>query len=64
VSAFTRRRTDMMQVSDAGEGGKCFFLTGFIQGMLNAAPMLPIMAVDETSCRVNGDKECIFRVSV
>jgi len=64
VSVFTRRRTDMMELSEAGNGGKCFFLAGLIQGMLNAAPMLPIMSVEETKCRINGDKECIFHVSV
>lgn len=42
--------------------GPCTFLEGMIEGMLNHAPGLPGVHVEETRCKSLGHRECRFRV--
>ncbi|MDX1410442.1 MAG: hypothetical protein R3330_19965, partial [Saprospiraceae bacterium] len=63
ISIFTRRQVNTMDLVFGSEASKCDFLTGFIQGLVNSAPMLPQVQVTESMCRTNGDEECVFRVA-
>ena len=61
-SLFVRRNLDMLYLgSSRGERGHCFFLTGFIFGMLKQGPRIPRVCVTETACRELGDGFCYFR---
>jgi len=61
-SLFVRRNLDMLYLGHSrGERGHCFFLSGFIFGMLKQAPHIPRVCVTETACRELGDGFCYFR---
>lgn len=61
-SLFVRRNLDMLYLGHSrGERGHCFFLSGFIAGMLNEATRIPRVCVTETACRELGDGFCYFR---
>lgn len=64
VSLFSRRFSNTMDLVFGSETPKCFFLTGFIQGVLNQTPRLPEVIVTEPLCRAVGDKICLFKVSI
>ncbi|OUD12487.1 V4R domain-containing protein [Thioflexithrix psekupsensis] len=64
VSLFSRRFSNTMDLVFGSEVPKCFFLTGFIQGVLNQAPFIPNVTVTEPQCRAVGDKVCLFKVNV
>ena len=64
VSLFTRRHSNTMDLVFGMENSKCYFLMGFIQGILNAAPKIPTVKVTESSCRSHGDHACLFVVKL
>lgn len=64
VSLFSRRFSNTMDLVFGSEAPKCYFLTGFIQGVLNQAPKVPEVTVTEPECRAVGDKICLFKVEV
>lgn len=63
LSIFTRRQVNTMDLVFGAEATKCDFMSGLIQGIVNSAPLLPEVTVEETSCRTNGDEECVFQVT-
>ena len=62
ISIFTRRQVNTMDLVFGGAANRCDFMSGLIQGMVNASPNLPNVRVEEHSCRTNGDDCCVFRV--
>lgn len=61
LSIFTRR--PMSSTEPGGEASRCEFLSGMIEGMIDAVAVLPAVRVDETSCRTRGDEYCTFHIS-
>jgi predicted hydrocarbon binding protein len=41
----------------------CEFLTGFMQGFLDAGPLTQNTGVQKTACRAKGDSRCAFKLS-
>lgn len=62
-TVFTRHAVSLMYLPFVNEPHRCYFLTGFILGMLTAAPRLPRVRVEETKCRNAGDSMCYFRIT-
>ena len=62
LSPFTKRHINNMDLVFGMEADRCFFLTGFIQGLLNGIGVLPKMQVVETSCKSNGERQCRFYI--
>jgi hypothetical protein len=49
-----------------GSGGQvncCAFLTGFMQGFLDANPATPNTRVQKVACRGKGDLQCVYNVT-
>ncbi len=62
-SVFTEVEDQVASDSErAATLGPCTFLEGMIEGMLNHAPGLPGVRVEETRCKSLGHRECRFRV--
>ncbi len=64
ISLFSRRFSNTMDLVFGSEAPKCYFLTGFIQGVLNQSPRIPEVTVTEPECRAVGDKVCLFKVEL
>lgn len=47
----------------AGKIGCCEFLTGFMQGFLDAGPLTQNTRVKNVACRAKGDAQCTYAVS-
>lgn len=62
ISIFTRRQVNAMDPVFGSGANRCNFMSGLIQGMVNASPGLPKVSVEEHTCRTNGDDCCVFRV--
>ena len=62
ISIFTRRQVDTRDLVFSNTAGRCDFMAGLIQGMLNVSPTLPKVKVEEHACRTKGDDCCVFRV--
>jgi predicted hydrocarbon binding protein len=45
-----------------GDGNCCEFLTGFIQGFLDAGPSTQNTQVIETACRASGAPRCTYTI--
>lgn len=59
-----RANLDMIYVSYGRQPRRCFFLTGFIAGILRPAPHLRRPRVTETQCREAGDASCYFDIEL
>ena len=59
-----RASLDMIYVGYGRQPRRCFFLTGFIAGILRAAPHLRRPQVVETQCREAGDASCYFEIEL
>ncbi len=64
VSIFSRRFTNSMDLLFSQENDKCYFLIGFIEGILSQASKLPSTYVTEPKCRAIGDQYCLFKVNI
>ena len=58
-----RASLDMIYVGYGRQPRRCFFLTGFIGGLLRQAPHLRRPRVAETQCREAGDASCYFQIT-
>ncbi len=63
ISIFSRRQMNNMDLVFGPAASKCDFMTGMIQGIVNCAPDLSRIGVEETKCRTNGDEQCIFHLA-
>lgn len=62
ISIFTRRQSNTTDLVFGNAASRCDFMTGLIQGMINASPTLAKVKVEEHACRAVGDDYCVFRV--
>ncbi|MGD8710080.1 MAG: 4-vinyl reductase [Ectothiorhodospiraceae bacterium] len=60
ISLFTRRYLNNMDLVFGEELDHCYYLAGFIEGILAKTPGLSAPGVVETKCRAVGDDTCIF----
>jgi len=60
VSLFTRRVVTSMDLF-SGEGEKCEFMCGLLEGLAVSTPGFERMSVTEAQCRANGDSACVFK---
>ena len=49
--------------SAAGDINCCDFVTGFMQGFLNAGPLSMYTKVHKQGCRANGEAHCVYAVA-
>lgn len=63
VSLFSRRHCNSMDLVFGTESVPCYFLIGFIQGVINQASQLPRVKVTEPLCRANGERTCYFKIT-
>lgn len=62
VSLFTRRVVTSMDLF-SGDGENCYFLAGFVEGLVTSSPGHDAVSVMESKCRANGDPACVFNLS-
>lgn len=62
LSSFTRRYLNSMDLTFGAELDHCWFLSGLLEGLLEASPHFTSVQVNEDRCRAVGDETCRFRV--
>lgn len=62
LSSFTRRYLNSMDLTFGAELDHCWFLSGLLEGLLEASPHFTSVQVREDRCRAVGDETCRFRV--
>lgn len=61
LSSFTRRYLNSMDLTFGAELDHCWFLSGLLEGLLEASPHFTSVQVNEERCRAVGDETCRFR---